>query len=221
MSASEILELGRRADLSRGVAVLDLCCGVAGPGRFLTGELGCDYVGVDYSLSAVEIARELSAGLNCRFEVGRVPPIPSGCFEVVLLLETILAFEDKSALLAEVARALPLGGRFAFTLEEGEPLSAAERLLMPDADTVWLTALTEMEGLLEGVGLRVSWSSECTAAHLEMVERLLSAFEADRASIGSQIGVGALDELLASHRLWRDWFRSGRVRKFALVASRL
>jgi len=219
MRASEILELGRQAGIGPGVSVLDLCCGVAGPGRYLTSELGCSYVGVDYSLSAVEIARELSRGL-CRFEVMRVPPLPAGPFEVVLLLETILAFEDKAALLAEVARVLPAGGRFAFTLEEGVALAASEREAMPDADTVWLTPLAEMEELLAKVGLQLVWSSECTSAHLEMVDSLLRAFESDRASIERQIGGRAFDELLAAHRLWRDWFESGRVRKFMLVASR-
>ena len=38
-------------------------------------------------------------GLPCRFEVARVPPLPRGTFEVVLLLETMLAFPDKRTLL--------------------------------------------------------------------------------------------------------------------------
>jgi cyclopropane fatty-acyl-phospholipid synthase-like methyltransferase len=47
--ASQIRALAERAAIGSGVSVLDLCCGVAGPGRFLTLELGCDYVGVDSS----------------------------------------------------------------------------------------------------------------------------------------------------------------------------
>ena len=37
---------------------------------------------------------------------------------MVLLLETMLAFPDKEALVGEVARVLGPGGRFAFTVEE-------------------------------------------------------------------------------------------------------
>ena len=33
MRSAEILDLGRRAGVGPGVTVLDLCCGVAGPGR--------------------------------------------------------------------------------------------------------------------------------------------------------------------------------------------
>ena len=141
--ASEIRDLAVRAGIGPGVAVLDLCCGVAGPGRFIARELGCDYLGVDASAGAIEIAREHAAGLPCRFDVGRVPPLPPGPFDVVLLLETLLAFRDKEPLLAAVAAALAPGGRFACTLEEGAPLTAAERDEMPDADTVWLTPLDE------------------------------------------------------------------------------
>ena len=36
--------------------------------------------------------------LPCRFEHVHLPPLPEGRFEVVLLLETMLAFPDKEAL---------------------------------------------------------------------------------------------------------------------------
>src|SRR5690349_14133718 len=88
MRAGEILDLARRAGIAPGEFVLDLCCGVAGPGRLITRELDCAYLGVDYSPSAVNIARERAHELPCRFEVMQIPPIPRGPFDVVLLLET-------------------------------------------------------------------------------------------------------------------------------------
>ena len=127
MGAGEIRELAVRAGVGPGVSVLDLCCGVAGSGRFITLELGCAYLGVDSSESALDIAREKAGGLPCRFELAQVPPIPEGPFDVVLLLETMLAFPDKEPLLEEISRELVPGGRFAFTLEEGLPLTDAER----------------------------------------------------------------------------------------------
>ena len=137
-----------QAGIAPGVSVLDLCCGVAGPGRFITQELGCTYLGVDCSASAIEIARERAGDLPCRFEVSRIPPVPAGRFDVVLLLETMLAFPGQGDAAAGDRRALTTGGRFAFTLEEGLPLTEAERASMPDADTVWLTPLDEMLALL-------------------------------------------------------------------------
>jgi SAM-dependent methyltransferase len=218
--ASEILALAERAGIGPGVSVLDLCCGVAGPGRFVTRELGCVYLGVDSSESAVAIAAERARGLPCRFEVGEVPPLPSGTFEVVLLLETMLAFRDKEALLEEVAHALPAGGRFAFTLEEGVPLTESERACMPAADTVWLTPLDEMHTLLARAGLAVRWEENWSESHREVAASLTDAYAADSTAIASGIGRRALEELLAGHRLWTEWLAAERVRKFALVAER-
>jgi SAM-dependent methyltransferase len=219
MRASEIRALAVQAGIGPGVSVLDLCCGVAGPGRFVTAELGCTYLGVDASAAAVEIARERAGDLPCRFEVSRVPPLPAGRFGVVMLLETMLAFPDKEPLLREVAGALDAGGRFAFTLEEGAPLTAAERAAMPGGDTVWLTPLDEMLALLQAAGLTVRWQEEQSASHRAVADSLIDAFAADAAAITAQIGRETLDGLLVSHRLWSDWLRDGRVRKFAFVAD--
>jgi sarcosine/dimethylglycine N-methyltransferase len=220
MRASEILSLARRAGIAPGVSVLDLCCGVAGPGRFITRELECSYLGVDLSPSAIEIARARAGELACRFEVSQIPPIPAGAFEVVLLLETMLAFPDKERLLRQIADALPVGGRFAFTLEEGVPLTCSERERMPDADTVWLTPLEEMLACLQRVGFVVRWQGDVSRSHREMADSLIDAFTADATEIASQIGRRALDELVEGHRLWSDWLRDGRVRKIAFVAER-
>jgi SAM-dependent methyltransferase len=220
MRAGEIRALAGQAGIAPGVSVLDLCCGVAGPGRLITRELGCTYLGVDFSPSALDIARQRAADLPCRFEAWRVPPIPAGPFDVVLLLETMLAFPEKETLLEEISRALRTGGRFAFTLEEGLPLTGAERARMPDANTVWLIPLQEMVAGLERVGLVVRWQDDCSRSHLAMADSLLVAFAADATEIAAQIGPRALEELLAAHRLWRDWLREGRVRKFAFVAEK-
>jgi SAM-dependent methyltransferase len=221
MRATEIRALAERAEIASGVSVVDVCCGIAGPGRFITRELGCAYLGVDSSSSAIEIARERAGDLPCRFEVARIPPLPPGPFDVVLLLETMLAFPDKEALLEEIARAVTPGGRFAFTLEEGLPLTEAERERMPDADTVWLIPLEEMLTYLEGVGLRVRWQKDYSRSHGAVAGSLLNAFAADATAIAGEIGSPALDELLAAHRLWSRWLREGRVRKIAFVTEKI
>ena len=220
MTAGEIRALAVQAGIGPGLAVLDLCCGTAGPGRFLTRELGCTYLGVDASASAVAIARERAGDLPCRFAVGQIPPVPAGPFDVVLLLETMLAFEDKDALVREITAALAPGGRFAFTLEEGRALTTAERAAMPSADTVWLTPLEEMATSLERAGLVVTWQEDHSRAHGSVAQALAAAFAADAENIAAHIGRRALDELLAAHRLWVQWLDEGRVRKLALVAER-
>ena len=220
MCASEIRSLADRAGIAPRVSVLDLCCGIAGPGRFITRELGCTYLGVDYSSSAIELARQRAGDLPCQFEVSRIPPIPSGPFDVVLLLETMLAFCEKARLLQEISRALVAGGRFAFTMEEGLPLTQSERDSVPDPDTVWLTPLPEMLSYLAQAELVVRWQADFSRSHRAVADSLLAAFATDAPEIVARIGHRALEELLVAHRLWSDWLREGRVRKIALVVEK-
>ena len=220
MRAGEIRDLAVRAGIAPDVSVLDLCCGVAGPGRFITRELGCSYLGVDLSSSAIEIARKRAHALPCHFEVSRVPPIPPGQFDVVLLLETMLAFPDTQPLLQEISRTLATGGRFAFTMEEGPPLTDAERERMPDADTVWLMPLEQLLTYLQSAGLVVAWQQDYSLSHRAIADSLTDAFTVDGARITAQIGRRAHEDLLAGHRLWSDWLRDGRVRKLAFVAEK-
>jgi SAM-dependent methyltransferase len=220
MRASEIRSLADQAGIGPRVSVLDLCCGIAGPGRFITRELGCTYLGVDCSSSAIALARQTAGDLPCQFEVSQIPPVPSGPFEVVLLLETMLAFCEKAPLLQDISRALVAGGRFAFTMEEGPPLTKSERDSMPDSDTVWLTPLPEMLSYLQRAGLVVRWQTDFSRSHRVVADSLLRAFATDAPHIVARLGPRALEELLVAHRLWSDWLREGRVRKLALVAEK-
>jgi hypothetical protein len=137
------------------------------------------------------------------------------------MFETMLAFPDKETLLQEVSEALTAGGRFTFTMEEGLPLTDAERERMPDADTVWLTPLQDMLTCLETVGLVVRWQDDCSRSHRAAADSLINAFAADAADIAEQVGRKAFEELMGAHRLWSDWLREGRVRKVAIVAEKV
>ena len=150
MRAGEIRALAERAGIAPGVSVLDLCCGVAGPGRFITRELGCTYLGVDASASAIEIARASAPRPPLPLRGRADPAAPARPVRRGAAARDDARLSDKETLLEEISRALTDGGRFAFTLEEGPPLTEAERARMPDADTVWLTPLDEMPAARAG-----------------------------------------------------------------------
>jgi SAM-dependent methyltransferase len=222
MEAQEVLTLADRAGVAPGVTVLDLCCGIGGPGLFLTASRGCTYLGVDEDPRAIAVARQQAAraGLTVDLEVARVPPVPTGPFEVVLLLETLLAFRDKRRLLEGVRGALVPGGRLGLTVEEGLPLTEAERRQMPAADTVWPTPLPDLLSDLARTGFRVTWLEERTSTHRATVDSLVSAYAAVATNLPGSGDAGVVDDLVTSHLLWSRWLQEGRVRKFAVVARR-
>ncbi|KGN31728.1 hypothetical protein N802_03040 [Knoellia sinensis KCTC 19936] len=227
MTASEVLELAAGAGVVAGSSVLDLCCGIAGPGLLVARESGCDYLGVDENPRSIEVARARAAELGdavggaVEFLVAAVPPLPPGSFDVVLLIETLLAFPDKGALLGAIARALPVGGRLALTVEAGDPLTEGERGAMPGGGTVWLQPLPDLERDLSEAGLEVTWREETTPAHLAVVDRLAVAYERNVGELAEAVGDAEAEDLVVSHRLWGDWLRSGRVRKHGVVAERV
>ena len=220
MTAGEIRALAARAGVGPGIAVLDVGCGIGGPGRFLTRELGCGYLGVDFSASAVAIAREQAGDLPCRFAIAHAPPLPCRLVRRRAPARGDARRRGQGRAGPRDRRGARPGGRFAFTLEEGPPLTQAERAAMPDPDTVWLTPLDELATSLERAGLVVTWQEDHSRAHRATAQALADAYAADAAEITAQIGGRALDELLAAHRLWVEWLDAGRVRKLALVAER-
>ena len=136
----------------------------------ITSEFGCPYLGVDYSASGLEIAGNSPAGSpagSTRHVSRRCPTTRSrSCF----------CWRPcwRSPTSAPCGRGGPRAGtgwRFAFTVEEGEPLSPAERDRMPDADTAWPIQLAELTDLLAEVGLAITWQEECTRSHAERRRR--------------------------------------------------
>ena len=183
---------------------------VAGPGRFVTAELGCSYLGVDRDASAIDLARDRAraAGLSCRFEVGEVPPVPSGPYDVVLLLETLLAFADKDMLLREVSAALcPADGSPSPWRRD----SPSPRRSGGDARRRHGLADPADRAGRPAVQRRARGPLEPRLQPLAPAGRRcpLDAFLAERSAIEAELGAGALDDLLAAHRLWRDWLATG------------
>ena len=75
--------------------------------------------------------------------------------------------------------------------------------------------------LLDHAGLVVRRQDDCSRSHRAVADSLIDAFATDATDITAQIGPRALEELLAAHRLWSDWLRTGRVRKLAFVAEKI
>lgn len=101
--------------------VLDVCCGLGGPSRYLAQKYGCRVTGIDLTESRVEGAKRLTAmvGLddNVTFQTGNALDLPFGdrTFDAVISQEAFCHIPDKDRLVAQCARVLKPGGRLAFT----------------------------------------------------------------------------------------------------------
>jgi cyclopropane fatty-acyl-phospholipid synthase-like methyltransferase len=224
VTAGEVLALAESAGVRAGTRVLDLCCGVGGPGLLVAGRTRCRMVGVDLSRDVLWLARARAATAGLAGQVAFLQadaarlPFAAG-FDAALLFETMLAIADKPRLLAGVQAALVPGGRFAVTLEEGSPLTPEERRAMPDGDGILLLPEAEFLAMLRDVGFRVLHIEDHTAAHAAVATRLARAFERDRATITTAVGAQVCDAAITAHHLWAAWLASARVRKLAITSE--
>ncbi len=113
--------LAALAAVDEGCHVLDACCGLGGPSRYLVHNYGCRVTGIDLTESRIEAARNLTAlaGLDGRATFRRANalhlPFDDKSFDVVISQEAFCHVPDKDRLVAECVRVLKPGGRLAFT----------------------------------------------------------------------------------------------------------
>ena len=225
VSAGEIVSLARAAGIGAGSEVLDLCCGVGAPALHLADTLGCRVIGTDRSADAVRLARAEAearglAGHACFLVGDAVAPPLRRTFDAALVIETMISIPDKARLLGACGGLLRAGTRLGLTLEEGQPLSPREQVMLPEGDRSWLISEREFQALAEASGFAVRLVEDHTARHAEVVRRLLSALERHRAALEAELGGDAYQTLLAAHRCWADWLGWARVRKLAMVLER-
>ncbi|MEU1345290.1 methyltransferase domain-containing protein [Streptomyces sp. NPDC005827] len=101
--------------------VLDLGCGVGGPGIRVARRTGARVTGISISQEQVKTANRLAAeaGLADRAEFRHADamklPFEDGTFDAVMALESIIHMPDREQVLTEVARVLRPGGRLVLT----------------------------------------------------------------------------------------------------------
>jgi ubiquinone/menaquinone biosynthesis C-methylase UbiE len=129
--------LAQLAEIDARCHVLDICCGMGGPSRWLAHNCGCRVTGIDMTESRIEGARRLTAmaglsdsvALRCANALDM--PFDDDAFDVAISQEAFCHIPDMRRLVAECARVVRPGGRIAFTdilATETMTRTTAERL---------------------------------------------------------------------------------------------
>ena len=165
-------ELATLAEITAGMAVLDVGSGVGGPARFLAATYGCRVTGVDLSEPFVDAARYLTERTGqsgqVAFEIASALELPfdGGRFDVALLQHVAMNISDRARLYREIRRVLKLGGRFAtfdVVLNSGEPHYPLPWARTP-ATSFLLTAAATRQAI-EPAGFRtLAWQDDTEAA---------------------------------------------------------
>ncbi|MEH6525945.1 MAG: methyltransferase domain-containing protein [Sneathiella sp.] len=113
--------LATLAGLDDSCHLLDVCCGMGGPSRYLAQNYGCRVTGIDLTQSRIDGATRLTemAGLEnlAQFKCANALDLPFAekTFDVLVSQEAFCHVPDKNQLIKECVRVLKPGGRLAFT----------------------------------------------------------------------------------------------------------
>jgi SAM-dependent methyltransferase len=112
-------------------ALVDLGCGLGGPGLWLAAETGADLTGIDLVPVALEQARQradrMGIGARSRFQAGdfEATGLPADSFDAAVSVDVVSFVQHKPAAFHEVARILRPGSYFGFTTWESDRASLA------------------------------------------------------------------------------------------------
>jgi ubiquinone/menaquinone biosynthesis C-methylase UbiE len=113
--------LARHAKINESTHVLDLCCGLGGPARYLAYHHGCRVTGVDMNTDRLAGAVRLTerTKLQDRVLFHHANALQTGLadetFDVIVSQEAFCHIPDKKTLIAECVRLLKPGGCIVYT----------------------------------------------------------------------------------------------------------
>src|SRR5215472_9141731 len=154
--------------------VLDIGCGLGGPGRYLADRFGCAVTGIDVLPTRVQAAATLTqmVGLGdriayCQGDATHLP-FPAQQFAQAWLLDVSIHIANKAALFGELARVVHADGLLVLHDQLG-PLPPAMRPAIRRAPYI-APPLPQLVRYVEGAGFRVLTWRDTTATVLTYMQ---------------------------------------------------
>ncbi len=172
LTPRELRRIAESLRLSPGSSLVDLGCGMGGPGLWVARETKARLTGIDLSAEAVAQAAQRAANLGLadigRFATGSFAAtgLPAESADAVMSMDALQYAPDKRAAFAEISRILRPGGRLVFAAFELDPERAAQ---LP---VLGVDPVADYRPLLKGAGFVVdvyeqmeSWQTLLTATY--------------------------------------------------------
>lgn len=169
LTLARLRSLTTSLSLTTDDVLVDLACGAGGPGLWAAQATGARLVGIDLSATAIEVASERAGSLGmtgkATFSEATIETtgLETMSVDAVMSIDALQYVPDKTKALAEVARILRPGRRFAFVAFELDPERVA-------GIPFWDDPVPDYRPLLTQVGFEIlqydqipNWSDQVAA----------------------------------------------------------
>ena len=220
--------LARHAKINQSTHVLDLCCGLGGPARYLAYHHGCRVTGVDMNTDRLAGAVRLTerTKLQDRVLFHHANALQTGLadetFDVIVSQEAFCHIPDKKTLIAECVRLLKPGGRIVYTdiLARNSMTNEIRSRLENEMAFSELSTLEQYCHLLEEKGCQVVEVEDLSDDWAQILIDRLAMYRSLKEQTVSSFGLAHFQKWDRTYSFFVGLYRSGELGGGRFVAHK-
>ena len=220
--------LARHAKINESTHVLDLCCGLGGPARYLAYHHGCRVTGVDMNTDRLAGAVRLTerTKLQDRVLFHHANALQTGLadetFDVIVSQEAFCHIPDKKTLIAECVRLLKPGGRIVYTdiLARNSMTNEIRSRLENEMAFSELSTLEQYCHLLEEKSCQVVEVEDLSDDWAQILIDRLAMYRSLKEQTVSSFGLAHFQKWDRTYSFFVDLYRSGELGGGRFVARK-
>ena len=220
--------LARHAKINESTHVLDLCCGLGGPARYLAYHHGCRVTGVDMNTDRLAGAVRLTerTKLQDRVLFHHANALQTGLadetFDVIVSQEAFCHIPDKKTLIAECVRLLKPGGRIVYTdiLARNSMTNEIRSRLESEMAFSELSTLEQYCHLLEEKSCQVVEVEDLSDDWAQILIDRLAMYRSLKEQTVSSFGLAHFQKWDRTYSFFVDLYRSGELGGGRFVARK-
>ena len=220
--------LARHAKINESTHVLDLCCGLGGPARYLAYHHGCRVTGVDMNTDRLDGAVRLTerTKLQDRVLFHHANALQTGLadetFDVIVSQEAFCHIPDKKTLIAECVRLLKPGGCIVYTdiLARNSMTNEIRSRLESEMAFSELSTLEQYCHLLEEKGCQVVEVEDLSDDWAQILIDRLAMYRSLKEQTVSSFGLAHFQKWDRTYSFFVDLYRSGELGGGRFVARK-
>ena len=220
--------LARHAKINESTHVLDLCCGLGGPARYLAYHHGCRVTGVDMNTDRLAGAVRLTerTKLQDRVLFHHANALQTGLadetFDVIVSQEAFCHIPDKKTLIAECVRLLKPGGCIVYTdiLARNSMTNEIRSRLESEMAFSELSTLEQYCHLLKEKSCQVVEVEDLSDDWAQILIDRLAMYRSLKEQTVSSFGLAHFQKWDRTYSFFVDLYRSGELGGGRFVAHK-